>query len=232
MQIELPTIEGRLLRRYKRFLTDVQLPGEQLVTAHCPNTGSLRGCLPEGARVVLRDSQDPKRKLRYTFQTVEVDGTWVNVDTGLPNALVAEAIQAGRVPELEGYSSLRREVRYSDNSRIDILLESQDGQLCYVEVKSTTLVRDGVAQFPDAVTTRGRKHLEDLEAMVREGHRAVIFLCISRVDAQVFAPADDIDPEWGAALRRVLKSGVEALAYTTLVEPRRFEIAERLPLRL
>ncbi len=136
------------------------------------------------------------------------------------------------MPELEGYSSLRREVRYSGNSRIDILLEGQDGELCYVEVKSTTLVRDGVAQFPDAVTTRGRKHLEDLEAMVKEGHRAVIFLCISRGDAEAFAPADDIDPEWGDTLRRVLKSGVEALAYTTVVEPRRFEIAERLPLRL
>ena len=136
------------------------------------------------------------------------------------------------MPELEGYESLRREVRYSGNSRVDILLEREGGELCYVEVKSTTLVREGVAQFPDAVTVRGRKHLEDLEAMVKQGHRAVIFLGMSRSDAEACAPADGSDPEWGATRRRVLKTGVEALAYTTRVEPRRMELAERLPLRL
>ncbi|MCP3919525.1 MAG: DNA/RNA nuclease SfsA [bacterium] len=139
-KIELPTVEARLSRRYKRFLTDVEMPNGEVLTAHCPNTGTLLGCIPEGARTILRDSQDLKRKLRYTFQTVEVDGTWVNVDTSLPTALVAEAIESGKVPKLTGYDALRREVRYGAASRIDILLSRGEAELCYVEVKSTTLV--------------------------------------------------------------------------------------------
>lgn len=227
MQIELPTTEARLLRRYKRFLADVELPSGELLTAHCPNTGSLLGCVPEGARAILRDSQNPARKLRWTLQTVEVDGTWVNVDTGLPNGLVAEAVEAGLVPELSGYSSHRREVRYGKSSRIDLLLEGEQGR-CFVEVKSTTLAAEGLARFPDAVTERGRKHLEELALMVEEGHRAVIFFCVSRGDVQRFAPADEIDPTYGETLRRVVEAGVEPLAYSTRVLPDRFELGERL----
>ena len=231
MIIDQPVTEGRLLRRYKRFLADVELPTGELVTAHCPNTGSLTGCVPQGARAVLRDSQNPKRKLRWTLQTVEVEGTWVNVDTGLPNALVAEAVAADRVPELTGYDGLRREVRYGEGSRIDILLE-RPGERCYVEVKSTTLAGGGLARFPDAVTERGRKHLEELARMAEEGHRAVIFFCVSRGDVERFAPADEIDPRYGEVLRRVLTQGVEPLAYSTLVEPGSFELGERLPIEL
>ncbi len=231
MEIEQPLIEGRLLKRYKRFLADIELPSGEVVTAHCPNTGSLTGCVPEGARAILRDSQNPKRKLRWTFQTVEVEGTWVNVDTGLPNSLVAEAISAGQVPELVGYDDLLREVRYGENSRIDILLERGE-ERCYVEVKSTTLAGDGCARFPDAVTERGRKHLEELARMASQGHRAVIFFCISRGDVGRFAPADEIDPKYGEVLRRVAGEGVEALAYTTRVLPDRLELGERLPIHL
>ena len=231
MQIEQPTTEGKLIKRYKRFLADIELADGEVITAHCPNTGSLKGCVPEGARAVLRDSQNPKRKLRWTFQTVEVDGTWVNVDTGLPNALVAEAIEAGKIPELAGYDSLRREVKYGENSRIDILLERGD-ERCYVEVKSTTLVQDGVARFPDAVTERGRKHLEELERMVEQGHRAVIFFCVSRGDVQSFEPAEDINPKYAEVLRRVCPAGVEALAYSTRVGPRSFDVDKRLRVEL
>ena len=227
MQIELPTTEARLLRRYKRFLADVELPSGELLTAHCPNTGSLLGCVPEGARAILRDSQNPARKLRWTLQTVEVDGTWVNVDTGLPNGLVAEAVEAGLVPELSGYSSHRREVRYGKSSRIDLLHEGEQGR-CFVELKSTTLAAEGLARCPDAVTERGRKHLEELALMVEEGHRAVIFFCVSRGDVQRFAPADEIDPTYGETLRRVVEAGVEPLAYSTRVLPDRFELGERL----
>jgi len=231
MRIELPTREGRLLRRYKRFLADVELPGGEVVTAHCPNTGSLTGCVPPGARAILRDSQNPARKLRWTLQTVEVDGTWVNVDTGLPNQLVAEAIEAGEVPELGDFEELRREVSYGERSRVDILL-SRGERRCYVEVKSTTWARGGRAYFPDAVTLRGRKHLEELAAMVRAGQRAVLFLCIARFDVDSFAPADDVDPDYGRVLRRVAEEGVELLAYTTRVAPDRLELGDRLPVCL
>lgn len=231
MRIDQPLLRGRLQRRYKRFLADVEVKDGEVLVAHCPNTGSLLGCTPEGARAVLRDSQNPARKLRYSLQTVEVDGTWVNVDTSLPNAVVAEAVAAGEVPELAGYDGLRREVRYGKGSRIDLLLERPDAR-CYVEVKSTTLAVDGEGRFPDAVTARGKKHLEELAGMVAEGHRAVIFFLVSRGDVQAFAPADDIDPAYGATLREVLKAGVEAVAYSTRVEPARIEIDRRLPVRL
>lgn len=238
MRIDGPLLQGRLVRRYKRFLADVELevgaegigaPGE-LVVAHCPNTGSLLGCLPDRARCVLRDSGDPSRKLRTTLQTVEVDGTWVNVDTGLPNVVVAEAIAGGLVPELSGFTTLRREVPYGSRSRIDLLLEGPG--LCYVEVKSTTLVVDGEARFPDAVTARGLKHLEELAAMVAAGHRAAIFFHVSRGDAERFAPADEIDPAYGATLRDVAARGVEVLAWTTHVAPGEITLARRLPVVL
>ena len=231
MKIEAPLLRGRLLRRYKRFLADVELDSGETIIAHCPNTGSLLGCTPPGALAVLRDSQNPARKLRYTWQTVEVDGAWVNVDTSLPNSVVAEAIEAGELDELAGYEELRREIKYGRNSRIDILLERGEDR-CYVEVKSTTLARGGVAQFPDAVTVRGRKHLLELADQVAAGHRAVIFFLVARDDVEAFAPADDIDPEYGATLREVLDRGVEALAYTTHVRPDSLSVSRRLPIRL
>lgn len=232
MQIELPTIEGRLVRRYKRFLADVKGPDGKVLVAHCPNTGSLKGCLEEGARVVLRDSQDAKRKLRYTLQSIEVNGSWVNVDTGLPNALVTEAIKEGLIKDLAGYDSVRREVKYGKSSRIDVLLERDGGERCYVEVKSTTLVEGTQARFPDAVTKRGLKHLMELRDMVREGHRAVIFFCVSRSDVTTFAPADDIDPAYGKALREVVAQGVDAMAWSTHVEPDRFSLLKPLAIEL
>ena len=231
MRISQPILRGRLLRRYKRFLADIELEGGEVIVAHCPNTGSLLGCKVENAPAILRDSENPERKLRYTWQTIEIDGAWVNVDTSLPNAVVAEAIGAGDIAELTGYPGLKREVKYGKNSRIDILLE-REGERCYVEVKSTTLAADGVARFPDAVTARGLKHLNELEAQVAAGDRAVIFFLVSRGDVESFAPADDIDSEYGAALRRVVQNGVEALAYSTFVEPSSIEVAERLPIRL
>lgn len=231
MDIPLPVLEGRFRRRYKRFFAEVELPDGELVTAHCPNTGSLRGCLVEGARALLRDSQNPARKLRHTFAAIEVDGTWVNVDTGLPNALVAEAVEGGQVEELSGYPSLRREVRYGQGSRVDLLLEDGERR-CWVEVKSTTLVEDGVARFPDAVTERGRKHLEELARCVEQGDRALMFFSVARDDARVFAPADAIDPAYGETLRRVAGAGVEAVAYTTRVGPTRLELGRRLPVDL
>lgn len=232
MQIEQPVVLGRLVKRYKRFLTDVEMEDGSIVTAHCPNTGSMKGCLEEGARVVLRDSQDPKRKLRHTFQTIEVGGTWVNVDTGLPNALAYEAVEAGLIDELTGYESARREVKYGKNSRIDLLLEDDERGRAYVEVKNTTLADGDLAMFPDAVTSRGLKHLEELAAVVADGHRGVMLFCVSRDDVARFAPADEIDPDYGRTLREVADAGVELLAYSTLVTPTSFELGRRLAIEL
>ena len=148
MRIDRPTLQGRFLRRYKRFFADVELDDGTVLTTHCPNTGSLLGCLKEGARAVVRDSQDDARKLRYTFQAIRVGRTWVNVDTSLPNAVVFEAIERGRIPELAGYDTARREVKYGENSRIDVLLE-RGHEKCYVEVKNTTLAEGRLGEQPD-----------------------------------------------------------------------------------
>jgi sugar fermentation stimulation protein A len=233
MRLEQPITEGRLIRRYKRFLADVELADGQRITAHCPNTGSLLGCQEPGSRVVLRDSQDQKRKLRYTLQAIQVGRHLVNVDTGLPNAVVAEAVLAGRVSELAGYGEMRREVPYGRGSRIDLLLAGgrRRGR-CFVEVKSTTLVRGRTALFPDAVTERGVKHLEELMRVVAAGERAVQFFFVSRAAVARFAPADDIDPAYGRTLRRAAARGVEILAYASRVRPDRLELAGELPIDL
>jgi len=232
VKIKQPITKGRLQKRYKRFLADVEVAPGEVVTAHCPNTGSLTGCLPENAPCVLRDSQDPKRKLRYTLQTIQVDGTWVNVDTGLPNKLVPEAIRAGLIPALRGYPTVSTEVKYGASSRIDVLLEGADGSKCYVEVKNTTLMRGKRALFPDAITSRGRKHLLELIDMVHEGHRAMMFYCVSRADATSFGPATEVDPAYCETLLEAVRAGVELQAWSTLVHPKSFELGKRLRIHL
>lgn len=232
MRIEEPPIEGKLVRRYKRFLTDVELPSGEVITAHCPNTGSLLGCQEPGSAVILRDSGNPARKYRYTWQAIRVGRTWVNVHTGLPNALVGEAVERGLVPELAGYDAVRREVPYGERSRIDLLLEGAERSRCYVEVKSTTLAEGDVALFPDAVTARGRKHLGELARVVAAGDRAVQLFLVSRGDVRRFRPADAIDPAYGAALREAAAAGVEVLAYGTKVGRRSFELGRRLEVDL
>jgi len=213
MLLEAPRIEGRLLRRYKRFLADVELADGSVITAHCPNTGGLIGCQDEGSRVWLRDSQDPKRKLRFTWQAIEIGDTWVNVDTNVPNRVVTDAVKHDQIPSLRGYDEVRREVPYGKNSRIDLLLTHEDRPPCYVEVKSTTLVQGRRALFPDAVTARGLKHLEELIGVVHAGERAVQFFFVNRDDVTSFGPADAIDPAYCEALRRAADEGVEVEAW-------------------
>jgi sugar fermentation stimulation protein A len=231
MRFETPLVAGVLLRRYQRFLADVQLDDGRLLTAHTPNTGSMQGCCRPGSRVWLRDSGSSTRKYPYTWELVEAEpDVWVGINTGLANALVREAIENGTVAALQGYSQIRQEVRYGEeNSRIDLLLERADGGRCYVEVKNATLVENGTALFPDAVSSRGAKHLRELAAMVRQGHRAVIFFCVQRRDAQRVAPADAIDPVYGRTLREVLAQGVEVLAYRAQVAPEGITLAVPLP---
>jgi sugar fermentation stimulation protein A len=225
-------LRGRFLRRYKRFFADVELDGGDVVTAHCPNTGSLKGCLVEGAPVILRDSGNPARKLRYTWQAIRLEGTWVNVDTSLPNHVAREAVESGRIRPLAGHETVRAEVPYGDGSRIDLLLSGRGRPDCYVEVKSTTLTSGRTALFPDAVTARGLKHLGELEEVVRAGGRAVQLFLVARDDVGRFAPADAIDPAYGEGLRRAAAAGVEVLAYSTRVDLAGIRIARKLPVAL
>lgn len=210
--------EGILIRRYERFLADVELPSGEIITLHCPNTGSMKNCQQPGSRVWYTDSGNEKRKYPCTWQLVEVDGQFlVGINTGLSNALVEEGIGSGRVSELQGYTSIRREVPYGEQrSRIDLLLEhgEEASQRCYIEVKNVSLgVGNGLGEFPDAVTTRGQKHLEELMHIRERGDRAVLFFCVQHEGIDAVGPADEIDPDYGSLLRRAVATGVEVLAY-------------------
>lgn len=233
MRYPVPLLEGRLLRRYKRFLADIELPGGEVVISHCPNPGSMKTCAPDGAPVWLSRSDDPRRKLAYTWEIVEAFGSMVCVHTGRANDLVAEALEAGALAELDGYDRVRREVRCSDRSRIDFVLEREGGEACYVEVKNVTLsAGGGVSAFPDAVTKRGTKHLEELMTLAAAGHRAVLLFCASRHDTERVRPAGDIDPVYAETLRRAARSGVEVLAYRCDVSPTEVVVRQRVPVDL
>jgi len=231
MRLPQPLHPGRLIRRYQRFLADVLLDSGETVTAHCPNSGSMKGCNLPGSRVYLSVSPNPKRKFPHTWELVESSGVWAGINTALPNRIVHEAIATGEIPELRGYDSIRPEVPYGTGSRIDLLLT---GNLpnCYVEVKNVTLVEGRRALFPDAVTTRGQKHLRELMEVVRGGGRGVIFFLVQRGDGASVAPADSIDPEYGRLLRLAVAGGVEALAYRAEVTPAEIRISCRLPVTL
>lgn len=220
MRFPHPLLEGRLVRRYQRFLADVETAAG-LVTAHCPNTGSMLGCKTPGGRVWLSPADNPARKLKWTWELVEVaPGCVVGVHTGRSNGLVREAIEAGVLPELAGYGTIRPEVKYGEGSRIDFLLQESGRPDCYVEVKNVTAAVDGrVGFFPDAVTTRGAKHLREMSAMVAAGHRAALVFCVQRGDVDEVQPADHIDPAYGQALREALAQGVEVFALGAEVTP-------------
>jgi len=232
-----PLLEGLLLRRYKRFLADVQLRGGEVITAHTANTGAMSGCAEPGRRVWLSRSDNPRRKYPHTWELIEVrDGVLAGINTQLSNALVREAITQGRVAELAGYRRVRSEVRYGEErSRIDLLLDSPADPTsisCYVEVKNVTLVDDGIARFPDAVSARASKHLRELMSMVRAGRRAVIFFCVQREDVREVRPADDIDPLYGQTLREAVACGVECMAYGADVSVREILLRRPLPVRV
>jgi sugar fermentation stimulation protein A len=216
--MRLPTLlRGTLIRRYKRFLADVRLDDGRLVTATCPNTGSLLGLNAPGSVVWLSQSDSPTRKYPFTWELVEADlgagPALVGINTGHPNKLVAEAVAARRIKALAGYPTLRREVKYGRNSRIDLLLEDAQRGLCYVEIKNVHLSRrHGLAEFPDSVTARGVKHLAEMSDMVRQGHRAVMVFLIQRAEATRLALARDIDPGYGAAFDKARAAGVETIA--------------------
>lgn len=248
MKIDEPLTEGTLLRRYKRFLADVELDDGRELTVHCPNPGRMTTCAEPGRPVLISDSQNPKRKLRHTLEMIRMGRTWVGVNTQRPNVAVAGFVRAGKIPELAGYPELLTEVPYGEanRSRIDLLLRDGGGDSgkdgrpnCYVEIKNTTLrvpipnvPRRYAGAFPDAVTKRGRKHLLDLADVAAAGSRAVLFFFVGRADCHRFRPADEVDPDYGETLREVAGRGVELLAYRMRFSPRRVEVAGRLPVDL
>ena len=225
-------VKGKLVRRYKRFLADVEMETGEVITAHCPNSGSMRGCAIEGAPVWLSVSDNPNRKYPHTWELIQAPETLIGINTMVPNRLVKLSIENGLIPELKGYETVRSEVKTSDHTRLDLMLESPERQSCYIEIKNCTLVENGVAMFPDAVTTRGQKHLRELIDLAAQGFRAVIFYLVQRTDARIFRPADGIDPAYGKGLRTAVESGVEILAKDSLIDFEQIQINRSIPVDL
>jgi len=226
-----PLFSGTLIKRYKRFLADVKLCGGRVVTAHCPNSGSMKTCSAPGSRVMISRASSESRRTRWTWELILVGRIWVGTNTLLPNRLVEKALRAQLLPEFSDWHFVRREAPLGPDSRIDFLLERND-RPCYVEVKNVTMVSDGIAYFPDAVTTRGSKHLEALMRAADDGCRACMLYLIQRSDGTSLRPAETIDAHYAETLRRAVQNGVEALAYRSVVTLQRVSIAERVPIDL
>lgn len=241
MKFNQPLQTGVLIRRYKRFLADIHINDsegqQQALTIHCPNTGAMTGCDVPGSRVWFSTSDNAKRKYPNTWELAEtVEGDWICVNTMLANKLVEEAIQLGCIASLEGYSDLAKEVRYGDEkSRIDLFLtgHESDHRDCYIEVKSVTLLTENQrGMFPDAVSTRGQKHLRELMSMVEAGHRAVLLFCVNHTGIKCVSPADTVDPEYGLLLRQAAAMGVEVLAYGAEISNTEIKLTAPLPVEL
>ncbi len=232
MRFQTPLVPGVLIRRYKRFLADVRLADGAEVTAHCPNPGSMIGLAQPGLPAWVEPNVDPRKKLGFGLRLVEVAGTLVGVDTGAANRIVGEALSQGDVPGLEAYDTIRPEQKYGAGSRVDFLLQGAGLPDAYLEVKSVTLSRrPGVAEFPDSVTARGRRHLGDLSAMVAQGRRAVLLYLVQRADCSRVTLAADIDPAYAAAFAAARKAGVEVVCMSCDISPESIGIRGRLPLR-
>lgn len=228
-----PLLSATLIKRYKRFLADVTLAGGEPLTVHCPNTGAMTGCAEEGFEVWLSTSDNAKRKYPHTWELARNHkGHWICIHSAKANSLVEEAIEHDVIAPLLGYDTIRREVKYGDEkSRIDLLLQKEDGQSCYVEVKSVTLLledSEGLGVFPDAVSERGRKHLRELITMKRQGHRAVLLFCVQHTGIKKVAPADAIDKQYGEVFREALAEGVEVLAYRADITDKHMILNEAL----
>jgi sugar fermentation stimulation protein A len=233
MQFKSTLVRGSLIQRYKRFLADIELEDGSRVTAHCANPGSMKTVAEPGSPVWISAASNPNRKLKWDWQLIEINGALVSVNTALPNAIAEEALSEGLVPELRGYANLKREVKYGENSRIDILLSSEDKPDCYVEIKNVNMMRSkGLAEFPDSVTSRGAKHLRELSTMVEQGHRAVMLFIVQRNDCEKFTVAHDIDPNYQAALTMAVATGVEVLCYTCAISTSDIKVDRSIPIEL
>ena len=234
MKFPTPLVRGRLIRRYKRFLSDILLDDGRTTTAHCPNPGSMLGLQAPDSEVWLEPANNPKRKLPFTWELLRVGTGLVGINAARANQIAAEAVSAGRVPELAGYDTIRREVAYGTSSRIDLLLTRAGRPDCYAEIKNVHLRRDdgpcGIAEFPDCVTKRGTKHLAELRAMAQAGARAIMVYVVQRQDCEVFRLAGDIDPGYAAGFAKARAAGVEAICYACSLNTEGIEIARRLPI--
>lgn len=233
MRFQTELVPARLIRRYKRFLADCTLDDGREVTAHCANPGSMMGLADPGMRIWLEPNDDPKRKLNYGWRLVDHEnGHFTGVDTALPNRAVKAALIAGQVPALAMYETVRPEVKYGENSRIDFLLTQPGLPDAYVEVKSATLSRTpGLVEFPDSVTARGAKHLAELAQMARAGHRAVLLYLVQRTDCTAFSVASDIDPAYAAAFDAARAAGLETLVISTHISPQQVTLGTELALK-
>jgi sugar fermentation stimulation protein A len=230
MDFPQPLKRGTLVQRYKRFLADIALDDGTQITAHCPNPGAMLGLNTPGLRAWVSRSDDPKRKLPHTLELVEADGGLVGINTMHPNRLVAEALAADHFPELTGYATHRREVKYGVNSRVDFLLADPDRAPCWLEVKNCHLRRSGtLAEFPDCVAARSLKHLKELTARVEAGERAVMLFVIQRTDCDAFSACHDLDPAYARGLTQAAARGVEVLAYACEISPDAVRIAAPVP---
>jgi len=231
MNFKFPLIHGRLIKRYKRFLTDVKLDSGEIVLAHCTNSGSMKSCLEKDAEVYLSPAENPERKTKFTWEMIKIDGKWVGINTSVPNIIVYDAVKEGKLPGFSGYETVKREVKYGKNSRVDVYLENED-EKCFIEVKNITLKVGDYAKFPDAVTERGKKHLIELMDMVNEGHRAAMVFVVQRQDVKKFAPAEEIDPNYAKTLKKAYENGVEIVVLQVEVTPLNIEICGTLPFEL
>lgn len=232
MEFGSPLLEGRLISRYKRFFADIRLVGTgEIVTAHCPNPGSMLGLIHDNGPVYVSRADNPRRKLKYTWELVRDSGNLIGINTGLTNRIVEEALSEGRIRELSGYAEIKREAPFGVGTRFDFLLRKEESA-CWVEVKNVTLVRNSIAAFPDSVTARGTRHLKELIEAVRQGYRSVILFVIQRMDAGRFVPASDIDPVFSDTLGEAVDSGVDVIIYRSEVSTERIRIAEKLPFEI
>jgi len=225
-----PLVKGKLIKRYKRFLADIQLEDGQIVTAHCTNSGSMLTCLEPNAPVFLTPTNDPNRKTRFTWEMIEIDGNWVGINTSIPNQIVEHYLKQGIIPSLGKWDNVIREFKVG-NSRLDFYAE-RENEKCFIEVKNVTLKDDHFARFPDAKTTRGLKHLNELFDLSQKGFRSVILFIVQRTDVSTFSPAWTIDPEYSAKLLEVCTKGVEAIAFQVKVGPSAIEPLKEMPIML
>lgn len=226
-------VKATAVRRYKRFLTDCILESGDEITVHCPNSGRMTGCIEEGAEVRLSISDNPKRKYSHTLELVKMPESWICVNTGNANKAGAEFVENGLIPELSDFTSVKREVTYPfSKSRVDLELTKDNGERCFVEIKSCTLVEDGVAMFPDAPTVRGQKHVKELMELPNHGIKPVILFLIMRNDAKTFKAAEHIDPKFTELLSQAVENNVEVLAYHVDTSPNGLTFAEKVPVLL
>ncbi len=230
MLFDQPLISGTLVRRYQRFMTDITLDDGTVVTAHCPNSGSMKGVNVPGSDVLISHHPSPKRRLQYTWEMIRLDGDWVGINTMIPNRIVGEAIEEELIPAFRRYRQYRAEVVIAAGTRIDFVLGERAP--CWVEVKNVTMVEDRIARFPDSVTTRGVKHLYHLTQHVRHGGKAVALFVVQHHAGESFAPADDIDPGYGQALRTAQAAGVKIEVWKAAVSPQEIRLSHKLPVRL